>query len=65
MRSFSSFALNLALLSSLLCTMSQAQEIGFIENFALSNNRSETLSELVPGTEDYYYFHCDVAMEVA
>jgi len=32
-------------------------EIGFIEKFALAPDRAKVLSELVPGTEDYYFFH--------
>ncbi len=32
-------------------------EVGFIERFALSADRKATLSELVPGTPDFYYFH--------
>jgi len=35
-----------------------AGEIGFAEDFALSKNREETLKKLIPGTEDYYYYHC-------
>ncbi len=35
-----------------------AGEIGFIEDFALSSDRSVPLKQLIPGTEDYYYFHC-------
>lgn len=35
-----------------------ADEIGFIEKFALAADREAVLKELVPGTEDYYYFHC-------
>lgn len=35
-----------------------ADEIGFIERFALAADRAAVLKELVPGTEDYYYFHC-------
>jgi hypothetical protein len=35
-----------------------AVEPSFLERFALSENRAEVLKELVPGTEDYYYFHC-------
>lgn len=31
---------------------------GFLEKFALSTNREETLKELKPGTDPYYYFHC-------
>ena len=34
-----------------------AQEIGFIETFSLSTNRETALKELVPGTDEYYYFH--------
>jgi len=32
-------------------------EIGFIEKFALAPDREKVLGELVPGTEDYYFFH--------
>ncbi|MEQ1860487.1 MAG: hypothetical protein ABMA13_11180 [Chthoniobacteraceae bacterium] len=32
-------------------------EIGFIERFALAPDRESVLTELVPGTEDYYFFH--------
>src|SRR5687768_15889751 len=32
-------------------------EIGFIEKFALAKDRAAVLSQLVPGTEDYYFFH--------
>ncbi|KAB2660232.1 MAG: hypothetical protein DVB31_14450, partial [Verrucomicrobia bacterium] len=32
-------------------------EIGFVEKFALSADREATLAQLVPGTEDYYFFH--------
>ena len=32
-------------------------EIGFIERFALAPDRGKALGELVPGTEDYYYYH--------
>ena len=35
-----------------------AQEIQFVERYALSDDREATLKELVPGTEDYYYYHC-------
>ena len=34
-----------------------AQEIGYIEEFALSTNRAEALRDLVPGTDEYFYFH--------
>ena len=35
-----------------------AAEIGFIEKFALAKDRTEALQLLIPGSEDYYYFHC-------
>lgn len=34
-----------------------AQEIGFIEAFSLAADREAALKELVPGTDDFYYFH--------
>ena len=34
------------------------QEIQFVETYALSTDREETLEQLVPGTEAYYYYHC-------
>ncbi|MFM9962327.1 MAG: hypothetical protein ACKV2Q_14030 [Planctomycetaceae bacterium] len=36
----------------------RAAEIGFIEEFALAPDRNVPLKSLVPGTEDFYYFHC-------
>ena len=35
----------------------RAGEIGFVEDFALAEDREAVLSRLVPGTEDYFYFH--------
>jgi hypothetical protein len=32
-------------------------EIGFVEKFALAPDREKVLAELVPGTEDYYFYH--------
>ena len=34
-----------------------AQEIGYVEQFALSTNRADALKDLVPGTDDFYYYH--------
>lgn len=33
------------------------QPIGFIEKFATAQDRRAVLSELIPGTEDFFYFH--------
>lgn len=34
-----------------------AGDLGFLETFALSDDRAKALSQLLPGTEDYYYYH--------
>ncbi|MDM8556061.1 hypothetical protein QUF75_15150 [Desulfococcaceae bacterium HSG7] len=39
-------------------TMVEAREISFIEDFSLAEDRSEALRQLIPGTSDYYYYHC-------
>ena len=35
-----------------------AHEVGFIEDFALADDRAKALKQLIPGTDDYYYYHC-------
>lgn len=35
-----------------------AGEIGYVEDFALAADRTAALKQLIPGTEDYYYYHC-------
>ena len=37
---------------------SPATEIRFVEDFALTRDREQALDLLVPGSEDYFYFHC-------
>ncbi len=32
-------------------------EIGFVEEFALAEDRAKALEQLTPGTRDYYYYH--------
>ncbi len=53
------YSLWLALLVALnfIPALSAENEIGFIEKFTLAENREEALKELIPGTEDYYYYH--------
>ncbi|HEV3256692.1 MAG TPA: hypothetical protein VG013_07435, partial [Gemmataceae bacterium] len=34
-----------------------AADVAFVEDFALAKDRSESLRQLIPGTEDYYYYH--------
>jgi hypothetical protein len=38
-------------------TLNADNEIGFVEKFALAPDREAVLGQLVPGTEDYYFFH--------
>jgi len=67
MRKFSSYRLIVGLIvcgsmllpESFTSTRNQlnAQEVGFLEDFALAQDREKALKQLVPGTESYYYFH--------
>ena len=38
--------------------VARAQQIGFVEKFALANDRTVPLRDLIPGSEDYFYYHC-------
>jgi len=44
------------LVAALIATAS-AQETSFLEKFSLSADRDAVLKELIPGTDDYYYYH--------
>ena len=48
---------SLALALLLPLTAFADNEIGFIERFALASDREKALGELVPGSEEYYFFH--------
>ncbi|MBN2308061.1 MAG: hypothetical protein JXR94_03775, partial [Candidatus Hydrogenedentes bacterium] len=48
----------LAVLGLVAAGADEAAERDFIERFALAADREAVLQELVPGTEEYYYFHC-------
>ncbi|MFO0823242.1 MAG: hypothetical protein U0792_08990 [Gemmataceae bacterium] len=39
-------------------TTSRAGDINFNEDFALAKDRTTALKQLIPGTDDYYYYHC-------
>ncbi|MEX2578347.1 MAG: hypothetical protein WD342_04750 [Verrucomicrobiales bacterium] len=39
------------------------EEIGFIESFALADDRAKAVAELIPGTEDYYFFKALLAQQ--
>ncbi|MHC4887819.1 MAG: hypothetical protein ACYTGH_22285, partial [Planctomycetota bacterium] len=36
----------------------QAADLEFAEAFAVPETRAAALKTLIPGTEDYYYYHC-------
>ena len=38
-----------------------AGDIGFVEDFALAKDRAAALKQLIPGTEDYYFYHTTAA----
>ncbi len=44
-------------LLALMATSAGAQEIGFVEDFALATHRTDALKELVPGTDEYFFYH--------
>ncbi len=48
----------LALVITVAANLAVAGEIGFIEDFALAPDRSVPLKQLIPGTEDYYFYNC-------
>src|SRR4051794_37229886 len=39
-------------------TQALADDMGYVEDFALAKDRTAALAQLIPGTEDYYYYHC-------
>src|SRR4051794_2568097 len=48
----------LALLGGLLSVpTTRAADVGYAEDFALAKDRAAALRQLIPGTEDYYYYH--------
>jgi hypothetical protein len=38
--------------------LARAGDVGFPEDFALATDRQKALEQLIPGTEDYYFYHC-------
>src|SRR3954464_12733447 len=41
----------------LLTPTTRAGDVGYVEDFALAKDRTAALKQLIPGTEDYYYYH--------
>ena len=57
-RYFTTVVLVFAFAGPLFAQGNRMHQIGFTEEFALAADRTVPLSQLIPGTEDYYYFHC-------
>jgi hypothetical protein len=52
-------SLMLALVLTLVATTTaQAQQLDWLERYALATDREALLSELIPGTGEHFYFHC-------
>ncbi|MFC1705899.1 hypothetical protein ACFL59_03640 [Planctomycetota bacterium] len=47
-----------AFVAALLAPGASGGEIGFEETYALADDRAKALEQLIPGTKDYYYYHC-------
>jgi hypothetical protein len=52
-----SLLLTLAMYSCFVYDARADKEIGFVEKFALAEDRGAVLKELIAGTEDYYFYH--------
>ncbi|MGA0870689.1 MAG: hypothetical protein ACO3UM_17305, partial [Planctomycetota bacterium] len=51
----------LALFLTLGTASAQGTEIGFPETFALAEDRASTLAQLVPGSEEHFFYSCLLA----
>lgn len=48
----------LGMVAAFLSVSVSSAEIGFVEDFALAADREAALRQLIPGSEDYYYYRC-------
>ncbi len=51
-------ALILVIVAGAQTSVLHGQVISWMENFSLSEDRQSKLSELIPGSDDYYFYHC-------
>ena len=57
-RSLCSLATGLALFTFFISTtVALSNDISFVEKFVLASDRASFLRELIPGTEDHYFYH--------
>ncbi|MBM3999155.1 MAG: hypothetical protein FJ297_06365 [Planctomycetes bacterium] len=52
------FAVSSVILVIAWCGRGWADDVPWAETFALAGDRQKVLDQLIPGTEDYYYYHC-------
>ena len=52
------FAALIALAACPAAITAQGTPVGFEERYALAKDRAAVVAELIPGTADYYYYHC-------
>ena len=58
------YYMTVALAAALLLTpTSRAADVGYAEDFALARDRAAVLGQLIPGTEDYYFYHALHALQ--
>ena len=43
-------------LTTVVANLASGQEVQFVEKFAVANDRGAVLDQLIPGTQEYYYF---------
>ncbi len=58
LRVWAAVCLAVCLAVALLGNRASAREIGWIEDYSLATDRTVPLKQLIPGTEDYYYYYC-------
>ena len=46
------------LLWSLISPLYASNEIGFVEKYAIAEDRAAALADLIPGTEEFFFYHC-------
>ncbi|QEF96173.1 hypothetical protein Mal15_02000 [Stieleria maiorica] len=57
-RSLTLWVATCVVLAGLIPTTVMAAPIGLMERFALAEDREAILAELIPGSDDYFFYHC-------
>jgi hypothetical protein len=51
-------ALVILVVAAMAALSARAEEIGFVETYVLAKDKGEAIKQLIPGTDDYYYYQC-------